>query len=99
MREKCLHLEFFWSVFSGIRTEYGEILRISLYSVRMRENTDQENSEYGHFLHSVSYQCPPLFQYFPARSYSKITQQKTFDLSYCMGYSMLMFKSFELRNF
>ena len=33
---------FFWSVFSLIRTEYGEILRISPYSVRMRENTDQK---------------------------------------------------------
>ena len=26
--------------------------RISPYSVRMRENTDQNNSEYGHFLRS-----------------------------------------------
>ena len=33
---------FLWSVFSHIRTEYGEILRISPYSVRMRENTDQK---------------------------------------------------------
>ena len=33
---------FFWSVFSRIRTEYGEILRISTYSVRMREKTDQK---------------------------------------------------------
>ena len=33
---------FFWSVFSRIRTEYEEILRISPYSVRMRENTDQK---------------------------------------------------------
>ena len=33
---------FFWSVFSRIRTEYKEILRISSYSVRMRENTDQK---------------------------------------------------------
>ena len=32
----------FWSVFSRIRTEYGEILRISQYSVRMQENTDQK---------------------------------------------------------
>ena len=31
---------YFWSVFSRIWTEYGEIQRISLYSVRMRENTD-----------------------------------------------------------
>ena len=30
----------FWSVFSRIRTEYWEILRISPYSVRMQENTD-----------------------------------------------------------
>ena len=35
-----------------IRTEYGVILSISLYSVLMRENTDQKNSEYGHFLRS-----------------------------------------------
>ena len=32
----------FWSVFSRTWTEYGEILRISPYSVRMRENTDQK---------------------------------------------------------
>ena len=42
-------------VFSRIRTEYGEIPLISPYSVRVRENAenaDQNNSEYGHFLHS-----------------------------------------------
>ena len=33
---------FFWSVFSNIRTEYGEMLRISPYSVWIRENTDQK---------------------------------------------------------
>ena len=32
---------FFWSVFSCIRSEYGEILRISPYSVRIQGNTDQ----------------------------------------------------------
>ena len=31
-----------WSVFSRIQTEYGKILRISPYLVRMRENTDQK---------------------------------------------------------
>ena len=50
LREKRPYLELFWSVFSRIRTEYGEILRISPYSVRMWDNTDQNNSEYGHFL-------------------------------------------------
>ena len=37
----------------GLGTErYGEILRISPYSVWIRENVDQNNSEYGHFLRS-----------------------------------------------
>ena len=44
-----LYLEFFWSVFSRIRTEYGEI---HPYSAQMRKNTDQKNSEYGYFLRS-----------------------------------------------
>ena len=54
LREKCPYSEFFWSIFSRIRTEYGEIQSISPYPVRMRENTDQKNSEYGHFSRSVS---------------------------------------------
>ena len=40
--EMCPNTEFFWSVFSRIRTEYREIRNISPYSVRMRENTVQE---------------------------------------------------------
>ena len=39
----------FWSAFSRIRTEYGEMQCISPYSVQMRENADQNNSDYGHF--------------------------------------------------
>ena len=49
LRKKCPCSELFWSVFSGIRTEYREIFLISPFSVRIRENTDQNNSEYGHF--------------------------------------------------
>ena len=52
--EKCPYSEIFGSVFSHIRTEYGEIFRTSPYSVRMRENTDQKNSEYRHFSRSGS---------------------------------------------
>ena len=52
LREKCPYSKLFWSAFSRIRTEYGEILRISPYSVRMRGNTDQNNFEYRHFLRS-----------------------------------------------
>ena len=53
LRENYLYLELLWSVFSGIRTECEEILHFSPYLVRMRENTDQNNTEYGHFLRSV----------------------------------------------
>ena len=53
LREKCPYSEFFLSVFFSIRTKYGEILRISPYSVWMRENADKKDSEYGHFLRSV----------------------------------------------
>ena len=55
---------FFWFVFSRIRTEYGKILRISPYSVRMRENTNQKNSVFGHISHSVcSYKTCTLIEF------------------------------------
>ena len=54
LREKCPYSELFSSAFSRIRTKYGEILRISPYSIQMRGNTDQNNSEHGHFSRSDS---------------------------------------------
>ena len=53
LRKKCPYSDLFWSAFFRIRTEYGEIRSISLYSVQIRENADQNNSEYGHFSHSA----------------------------------------------
>ena len=53
MHKKCPYSEFFWSLFSRIRTEYENLQSISLYSVRMQENADQKSSEYRHFLHIV----------------------------------------------
>ena len=53
LRKKSPYLKLFWSVFSRIRTEYGEMQSISPCSVRMRENVDQNNSDYGHFPHNV----------------------------------------------
>ena len=52
LRKKCPYFEIFWSVFSRIWTEYGEIRSISQYPVRTWENTDQKNSKCEHFLHS-----------------------------------------------
>ena len=53
LRKKWPYSELFWSLFSHVWTEYGEILRISPYSDRMLENTDQNKSDYGHFLRSI----------------------------------------------
>ena len=53
LRKECPYSKLFWSVFSSIRTDHGEILRIFPYSVRMRGNMDHNNSEYGLFLRSV----------------------------------------------
>ena len=39
--------------FLRTKKETREKLCINPYSVQMRENTDQNNSEYGHFLRSV----------------------------------------------
>ena len=52
LREKYPYSEFFWSVFSRIRTEYRLIRNISPNSVWMRENTDQKtpNTEWNNSL-------------------------------------------------
>ena len=52
--KRCSYSELFWSVFAafGLNTE---ICSANPYSVRMWENTGQENSEYGHFLRRVAY--------------------------------------------
>ena len=56
LRKMFSYSELFWSAFSRIRTEYGEIRSISPYSVQMGENADQNNPKYGHFLCNISLQ-------------------------------------------
>ena len=45
LREKCRYSELFWSAFSRIRTAFP--------ALSLRDNADQNSSEYEHFLHSV----------------------------------------------
>ena len=42
MNDHCFFTEFFLVRTSRIGTEYGDLLRKSPFSVRMRENTDQK---------------------------------------------------------
>ena len=44
--------------FCRIHTEYEDLQSKPLYPVRMRENTDQSNSEYGHLLRSAFLNTP-----------------------------------------
>ena len=53
MRKNCPHLDLFWSAFSHMQTEYGDILHISSSSVQMRENGGQKNFKYRDFLRSI----------------------------------------------
>ena len=46
-------MEFFWSVFFCIRTEYADLLCKSPYSAWKRKDTGLKNSKYGHFLHGA----------------------------------------------
>ena len=59
LREKWPYSELFWRAFFRIRTEYEEIICISLYLVRLRGNADQNNSKYEHFLRSDSCTLQP----------------------------------------
>ena len=43
LREKCPYLEFFWSIFSCIWTEYRKTFCTFPYSVQIRENTYKKN--------------------------------------------------------
>ena len=52
LRKNCPCSEFFWSAFSHIWTEPGDL---QSYSVRMWENADRKNSKYRHFLRSVTF--------------------------------------------
>ena len=49
LHKMCPYSEIFWSVFSRIRTEYGEIRSTSPYSVWRRENTHQKKLPIWHF--------------------------------------------------
>ena len=87
LRKNCPYSGLFWSTFSRIQTEYREIQSISLYSVRMRKNSHQNNSEYEHFSRSeVLLNCffPSSFNYCPlvwlfcsSKSLKKIKKNRT----------------------
>ena len=85
LHENCPYSELFWSAFSHIRTEYGEIRSISPYSVQMRENADQitPNTDIFHVVRylaklkllNIWFVFPPMY-----RNFYKSRENQTF---YC----------------
>ena len=59
---KWPYLEFFWSIFSCIRTAFREC---GVKSVWIWENADQKKFEYGHFSLSVSSGSEPVSMWVP----------------------------------
>ena len=61
LREKCPDLELFWSAFSCIRTEYGEIsLRIQFECGKMRTRINSNTDTFYAMLSLLSSLCPAL---------------------------------------
>ena len=52
LRKRCPYSKLFWSAFSLFWSEYWKIQSISPCLIQTRENADQNNFEYGHFLRS-----------------------------------------------
>ena len=46
LRKKCPYLELFWSVFSGIWTEFGEMGSVCPHPVRTRGNAGQNTDTF-----------------------------------------------------
>ena len=87
---------FFCSVFPRIRTEYGEILRISPYSVRIRKNTDQKKLRIWTYFtqwiifkklfvvdawHDLNYACA-WKHHRNVRNFSKVINRESIKISY-----------------
>ena len=78
-------MEIFWPVFFRIWTEYRGLIRKSLHSAQIRENTDQKNSISGHILGSVTREVTGnslsgndnLISFLACRCFLKIWQSKT----------------------
>ena len=77
---------YFWTVFSRIHAEYGEILRISPYSVRMRQNTDQKRLriwtlftqcplKWKTFSENLRFSDSQVLRFFLYRNFLKISHQ------------------------
>ena len=84
---------FFWSVFSCIRTEYGDLLPTSSYSARIQENTDREKlSIWTFFMQCRYFRHFYWFSYYLGYRLSLKQEKKR----WCSHLSMSLFPSVHL---
>ena len=72
LRKKYPYSELFGSAFSRIRTEYGEILRVSPYSVRMLRTRITPNTDTFHAVIA----CTKCFKNQPSAKLNPLKKQK-----------------------
>ena len=84
LRKKYPYSEFFWSVFSRIWTEYGEILSISLYSVRMGK------------MHTRK--CPNTDSVMFSAVQCHQSNEQPYLVAVCYRESMLVFQTYESKT-
>ena len=78
LRKNCPYSELFYSAFSPIRTEYGEIRTVCPNSVQIRENAEQNNSKFGNFSQSDCLLKNAIFSIKTVNKYSEsIVELKT----------------------
>ena len=81
----CVKSVLIWSFSGPYFTAFRlnmESCSVSPYSVRMRENTDQKNSEYGHYARSVNHVLNnPIFHTITGKNFSStIAKSPTFTV-------------------
>ena len=76
LREKRPNTEFFWSVFSRIRTEYAERRSISPYSVKCWKIQARKSSVFGHFSRGVCIGRNKKNKFKTASKYCKFFNQR-----------------------
>ena len=82
---------FFWSVFSCIRTEFGDWLRKSPYSVWIQENTDQKKLRIWTFFTQCSFVSSSTCLNFLLKKIMSVFLLKTYSI-----FGVWFFKRFDI---
>ena len=89
LRKKYPYLEFFYSVFSRIRTEYEEILCFSPYSVQMRESGQEKLQIEALFTHSWFSSLQDIFEKAKIGNSESFLSSQTVEKTYNLHFDLV----------